>query len=36
MTSADWGQLAGLILTALGTLLAHYRITKGGKQPPAK
>jgi len=34
MTAADWGQLAGLIITAAGTALAHWRISRA--KPPAK
>jgi len=33
MTAADWGQLAGLIITAIGTALAHWRISQA-KTPP--
>jgi len=33
MTSTQWSQAIGLIITAIGMLLAHYRISKN-KTPP--
>jgi len=33
MTAADWGQLAGLIITAIGTALAHWRISRSAPPP---